>query len=115
MSTQKFETFSYTPIELAASMTGTVNDSLVYLYRQGYIKKADYENLSATLAVYPMPNRRGFGQKLLERFFGQDETESAFVFPIVEIDPVIKGSVTKDKKPTLNVVEGDFGKDKKED
>lgn len=108
MSTQKFETFSYTPIELAASMTGTVNDTLVYLYRHGYIKQADYENLSATLAVYPMPNRRGFGKRLLERFFGQDENESAFVFPIVEIDPEIKGSVAKDKKPTLNVVEGDF-------
>ena len=112
MSETKFEQFTYTPVELAASMTGTVNDTLVYLYRHGYIKQADYENLSATLAVYPMPNRKGFGKRLLERFFGTSENENAFVFLIVEIDPVLKGSAPKGKKPALNVVEGDFGKGK---
>lgn len=115
MSEHKFETFSYTPIELAASMTNTVNDTLVYLHRHGYIKQADYENLSATLAVYPMPNRKGFGQRLRERFFGQDENDSAFVFPIVEIDPVLKGTAPKGKKPSLNVVEGKFNKDKQDE
>lgn len=115
MSEHKFEQFSYTPIELAASMTGTVNDTLVYLYRNGYIKQADYENLSQTLAVYPMPNRKGFGKKLLERFFGTNENENAYVFPIVEIDPVLKGSAPKGKKPQLNVVEGKFNKDKSDE
>lgn len=111
----KHELFSYTPIELAASMTATVNDTLTHLYRHEYITEEEYEHLSNTLAVYPMPNRKGFGQKLLERFFGPDETESAYVFPIVEIDPVYKRESKHKREPVLNVVEGDFGKDKKED
>ena len=104
MSEHKFETFSYTPIELAASMTGTINETLSYLLRHGYIKQSDYDNLSQTLAVYPMPNRKGYGKKLLERFFGKDDNENAYVFPIVEIDPVLRKSTPKDTKPNLNVV-----------
>ena len=112
MSEHKYEAFTYTPIELAATMTGTLNDTLVHLYRNGYIKQADYEYLSKTLAVYTMPNRKGFGKKLLERFFGTSENENAYVFPIVEIDPIYGNGKPKGKKPALNVVEGDFGKDK---
>ena len=115
MSTQKFETFSYTPIELAASMTGTVNDTLVYLLNHGYIKEADYNYLTNTLAVYPMPNRKGFGKKLLERFFGKDENENAYVFPIVEIDPVYTKEGRRKPVPNLNVVEGKFNKDKQDE
>ena len=117
MSEQKFETFTYTPIELAASMTGTVNDTLAYLLNHGYIKAADYEYLNKTLAVYPMPNRKGFGKRLLERFFGTSENENAYVFPIVEIDPTYSNNASKPKgkKPALNVVEGDFGKDKQDE
>ena len=109
----KYETFNYTPIELAESMTGTVHDTLTYLYRHEYITQEEYDHLSSTLAVYAMPNRKGFGRKLLERFFGKDETESAFVFPIITIDPMYANvPANKDKKPNLNVIEGDFGKDK---
>ena len=113
MSSHKLETFSYTPIELAESMTSTVHDTLNYLNRNDYLSNEDYEHLMSTLAVYAMPNRKGFGQRLRERFFGKDENESAFVFPIVELDPALFGG-TKSKKhqPNLNVVKGDFGKDK---
>jgi len=115
MSEHKFETFSYTPIELAASMTNTVNDTLVYLLNHGYIKQADYEYLNKTLAVFPMPNRKGFGQRLRERFFGTDDNQDLYVFPIIEIDPSYNNGKPKGKKPALNVVEGDFNKDKKDE
>lgn len=114
MST-KFETFSYTPVELAESMTSTVHDTLGYLNRNDYLSNEDYDELMNTLAVYAMPNRKGFGQRLRERFFGKDENESAFVFPIVEVDPTLFGTNSpknKKRQPTLNVVKGDFTKEK---
>lgn len=110
----KYESFSYTPTELAEFSSGTVQDTLVYLYNKGYIEEADYNYLANTLAVYAMPNRKGFGKKLLERFFGTNENEDAFVFPIVEIDPIYSstdGSKKRNKKPTLNVVKGKFDKE----
>ena len=109
----KYESFSYTPIELAESMTGTVHDTLNYLVRNEYITVEAYEHLVSTLAVYAMPNRKGFGKKLLSRFFGNNENDSAYIFPIVEIDP--KKNYRRDdktKRTVLNVVEGKFGKDK---
>ena len=110
----KYESFSYTPIELAESMTGTVHDTLNYLVRNEYITVDDYNHLSSTLAVYAMPNRKGFGRKLLERFFGKNENEDAFIFPIIEIDPVYayKNESKPKTKPSLNVVKGEFNKDK---
>jgi len=116
MSEHKYETFIYTPIELAESMTVTVHDTLTYLRNREYITDADYEHLSNTLAVYPMPNRKGFGKRLLERFFGKDSTENAYVFPIIQIDSSYTNNPANSKgktKPKLNVVEGEFGKDKK--
>ena len=112
MSTHKYETFAYTPIELAESMTGTAHDTLTYLYRNGYLKQKDYEHLLNVIAVYPLPNRKGFGKRMLERLFGTDENESAYTFPIVEIAADYTNAPKPKTKPTFNVVEGDFGKDK---
>ena len=114
MST-KYETFSYSPIELAESMTGTVHDTLIYLVNRQYISEADFEYLMSTTAVYALPNRKGFGSRLLGRIFGKDENENSFIFPIVEIDPErhYKADKKTNGKPTLNVVKGKFdNKDK---
>jgi hypothetical protein len=106
MSEHKFEQFSYTPIELAESMTNTVHETLKYLLSKDYITEQEFLHLYGTLAVYAMPNRKGFGQRLRERFFGRDENEHAFVFPIIEVDARYKNTEpkTKGKKPNLNVV-----------
>ena len=113
MSTYNIETFSYSPIQLAESMTTTVHSTLDYLYRHGNISKEDYETLTNTLAVYAMPNRKGFGRRLLERFFGTSKNDDQWVFPIVSIDAAYTHEKSKPNgKPDLNVVEGDFGKDK---
>lgn len=115
MST-KYETFSYSPVELAESMTNTVHDTLIYLYNNQYINEADFEYLMGTMAVYAMPNRPGFGRRLLDRFFGSKADENAFIFPIIEVDPQ-KNYRRNDKtgKPTLNVVKGKFNKDKQDE
>lgn len=113
----KYESFSYTPLELAEFSTGTVQDTLNYLVRHEYLTVDDYNHLASTLAVYAIPNRPGFGKRLLQRFFGSNENEDAFVFPIVEIDPEYayqtKGKPTA--KPNLNVVKGEFNKDKQDE
>ena len=116
MST-KYETFSYTPVELAESMTNTVHDTLVYLVNHQYISESDFEYLMSTTAVYALPNRKGFGSRLLERIFGKDQNENSFIFPIVEIDPNHSYGPSKkgNGKPVLNVVKGEFGKDKKDE
>lgn len=99
----KYESFSYTPIELAESMTSTAHDTLSYLHRNGYLTDEDYDHLRNTIAVYALPNRKGFGRWILQRFFGgSDATEDAFAFPIVEIDPAY--SNRKKNKPTLSVI-----------
>lgn len=112
---KRYETFSYTPVELAESMTGTVQDTLVYLYNHDYIDESAYDYLASTLAVYAMPNRKGFGQRLRERFFGTEENEDAFVFPIIEIGSEYHASPDGSKgksKPKLNVIKGKFDKEK---
>lgn len=115
MST-KYETFTYTPVELAENMTNTVHDTLTYLYNNRYLNEADFEYLSSTMAVYAMPNRPGFGKRLLSRFFGGHEDENAFIFPIIEVDPQknYRRDETTDKTK-LNVVKGKFGKDKQDE
>ena len=112
----KYESFSYTPVEMSESMTGTVHDTLTYLYNNDYLKETDYNHLMNTLAVYAMPNRKGFGARMRERFFGKDADESAFVFPIIEIDASYSNNPSSPKgKPRLNVVEGKFNKDEQND
>lgn len=111
MSTHNFETFRYTPVELAESMTATVHDTVRYLYRHDYITKEEFEHLTNTLAVCAMPNRKGFGQRLRERFFGKNKDEDSWVFPIVEVDPGYSNKTEPSTKPNLNVVDGGFKKD----
>lgn len=108
----KYETFSYSPVELAESMTTTVHDTLVYLYNRQYISESDYEYLVGTTAVYALPNRPGFGKRLLGRLFGKNSNENSFIFPIVEVDPDrFYKNDQGSGKTTLKVIKGDFNKD----
>lgn len=109
------ESFVYTATELAESMTGTVHDTLNFLVRYGYITEQDHAALINSLVVYALPNRKGFGQRIRERFFGSKEESNIWVFPIVAIDDgyihTNDGS-DEPKKPKLTVVQGMFGKPK---
>jgi hypothetical protein len=108
-----YQSFSYSPTELAAQMTGATHDTLAYLWKNKYITTEQYNELLGKLMVMAVPNNKGFGRKLLDYFFGDNTEENAWVFPIVEVATHYKSAtpekpknVTRLKtKPKLEVVE----------
>lgn len=109
----QYQSFSYGPTELAEQMTSATHDTLAYLWKNKYITTEQYNELSSKLMVMAVPNKKGFGRKLLDYFFGESTDENAWVFPIVEVATHYKSAtpekpknVTKLKtKPKLEVVE----------
>ena len=107
-----YQSFNYSPTELAEQMSSVTHDTLVYLWKSKYITTEQYNELSGKLMVMAVPNRRGFGKKLLEYFFGDNTEENSWVFPIVEVATHYKSAtpekpknVTRLKtKPKLEVV-----------
>jgi hypothetical protein len=107
-----YQSFSYSPTELAAQMTGATHDTLAYLWKNKYITTEQYNELTGKLMVMAVPNNKSFGRKLLEYFFGDNKEENSWVFPIVEVATHYKSAtpekpknVTKLKaKPKLEVV-----------
>lgn len=107
-----YQSFSYSPTELAVQLSGATQDTLAYLWKNKYITTDQFNELSGKLAVMAVPNKKGYGKKLLEYFFGDHSDENAWVFPIVEVAthyaPTANEpkNVTKLKtKPKLEVVD----------
>lgn len=108
----QYQSFSYTPTELAAQMTGATHDTLAYLWKNKHITTEQYNELSGKLMVMAVPNNKSFGRKLLDYFFGDTADDNAWVFPIVEVSTHYKSAtpekpknVTKlNSKPKLEVV-----------
>ena len=107
-----YESFSYSPTDLAEQMSSATHDTLAYLWKNKYITTEQYNELSGKLMVMAVPNKRGFGKKLLEYFFGDSAEENSWVFPIVEVATHYRPAtlekpknVTKLKtKPKLEIV-----------
>lgn len=107
-----YQSFSYSPTDLAEQLSGTTQDTLAYLWKNKYLTTEQYNELAGKLAVMAVPNKRGFGRKLLDYWFGEDnKEENAWVFPIVEVathyrsaTPEKPKNVTK-IKPKLEIVE----------
>jgi len=107
-----YQSFSYSPTDLAEQLSGATQDTLSYLLKNKYITNEQYNELAGKLVVMAVPNKRGFGRKLLDYWFGDSAEENAWVFPIVEVSSHYRpaGSdkpknVTKLKtKPKLEVV-----------
>jgi hypothetical protein len=105
--------FSYTPDQLASTMTATVHDTLHYLASNEYLTYEQIEELKSILAVAAISNRKGLGQRILDRMFNGDKTDgTSWIFPIVEIDTRYNNTVeeptdppTKTSKPNLTVVQ----------
>lgn len=77
----------YTVDEFAAQLTLHTQQTLNYLARHDYISKELYDQLTGSLVVVPIRNKRTFGRRLLDRFFGRGETDpSAVVFPIISVE-----------------------------
>ena len=111
----QYQSFSYTPTDMAEQLTGATHDTLSWLWRHEYITREEYEELANRLVVMAIPNKKGFGRRLLERFFGEKDDENIWVFPIVEVAghyanhvPDKPKNVTKLKtKPKLEVVDNE--------
>ena len=108
-----YQSFSYSPTEMAEQLTSATHDTLSYLFKNKYLTKEQFDELSLRLMVVAMPNQKGFGRKLLEYFFGDKEEENIWVFPIVEVadhyapTPSSKPKNVTKIKPKLEVVKDD--------
>lgn len=104
--------FSYSPDELSAQLTGIVHDTLSYLQSRDYLSDEEVAELANILMVVAIPNRKGYGRRILDRLFGTKEEEGniTWVFPIVELDPRFdnrksaKPSKAPTNKPGLTLV-----------
>ena len=111
----QYQSFSYTPTELAVQLTANTHDTLSYLLKNKHITTEQYNELSGKLMVMAVPNSKSLGRKLLEYFFGDNKDENSWVFPIVEVATHYKSAtpekpknVTKlNSKPKLAVVDNE--------
>jgi hypothetical protein len=93
--------FSYTPDELAEQLTSNAHDTLSYLASREYITNEEFEELRNIVLVVAIPNRKGFGRRILERLFGsKDPDGTTWVFPIVELDPRYDNTPVNTTTPT---------------
>lgn len=79
--------FSYTPTELAEQLTSNSHSTLHYLESRGYLTSEQVDELVNIVMVTAIPNKPGFGKRILHRMFGNSEPlGTTWVFPIVELD-----------------------------
>jgi hypothetical protein len=113
VSMSVYQSFSYSPTDLAEQLTGASHDTLAWMYKNEYITQEEYDTLLGRLVVMAVPNKKGYGRRLLEKMFGSDASENAWVFPIVEVaDHYAPATPSKPKnvtklKPKLEVVKDD--------
>ena len=109
----QYQSFSYTPTDMAEQLTGATHDTLNWLWRHEYLTREEYEELTNQLVVMAIPNKKGFGKRLLERFFGGKDDENIWVFPIVEVGTHYCNANTNNPKnvtklkPKLEVVDNE--------
>ena len=105
----EYQSFSYTPTDMAGQLTGATHDTLAWLAKNKYITAEQRSELESRIIVVAIPNKKHFGRRLLDKLFGADNTEpNAWVFPIVEIADHYAPTTAKPapkKKPTLKVVD----------
>ena len=78
--------FTFDTDQYVETLTTQTHDTLNWLVNHQYITMAQWEELTGTLVVTAIPNRKGFGLKILERFFGKRKEDNVWVFPIVKLD-----------------------------
>lgn len=99
------ESFSFSVSEYGAELTSHSHQTLYWLNRQGYLSTEDTTELLKRMIVVPIKNQPKFGKRLLERFFGKDSEENAYVFPITLLeDGLTYLEVPSGDKPNLKVI-----------
>ena len=105
MSTFGYETFTLSTQQYAAELTSQSHQTLYWLNRNGYLNNEDTTELLKRMIVVPIKNQPKFGKRLLERFFGKDSEENAYVFPITLLeDKPTHLEVPSGDKPNLKVI-----------
>ena len=104
----EIQSFTYSPTDMAEQLTGATHDTLDWLEKNKYLTTAQRAELESRIIVAAVPNRKGFGRRLLNKMFGTSTETNAWAFPIVELAdhyvPSDNKPTTK-KKPTLKVVD----------
>ena len=104
----EYQSFTYTPTDMAGQLTGATHNTLSWLAKNKYITAEQRSELESRIIVVAIPNKKHFGRRLLDKLFGADNTETnAWVFPIVEIAEhyAPTNKTAPKKKPTLKVVD----------
>lgn len=100
-----YESFSFGIDEYAGTLTGHSHQTLMWLHRHGYLDAEQTDMLLSRMVVVPIRNTPKFGERLLNRFFGRDSGENAYVFPITLVDDEYEQEAPQKGKPNLTVVE----------
>lgn len=78
--------FEFSPTKLAEEFTSISHRTIYHLHEKGIITEEQCNELVSTVMVSAVPNRKGFGEKMLERLFNRrSDNEGTWVFPIVEL------------------------------
>ena len=78
--------FEFNPTKLAESYTTVSHQTIQYLHEKGIITEEQCNELLESIMVSAVPNRKGFGEKLLTRLFNKPQDNSdTWIFPIVEL------------------------------
>jgi hypothetical protein len=99
----KYEEFVLSVEEYGATLTEHSHQVLYWLNRNGYLNNDNTEYLLTNLVVVPIRNHKGFGRRLLDKFFNKDSTDNAYVFPITLLENDIVSNESNNK-PTLTLV-----------
>lgn len=99
-----YESFSFNVDEYGRELTSHSHQTLYWLHRHGYLDAEQTEDLLSRMVVVPIRNTPKFGQRLLNRFFGRDSSDNAYVFPITLIDDEHEKEAPQKGKPNLTVV-----------
>ena len=103
-----YESFSFSVQEYGAELTSQSHQTLYWLNRNGYLDNEKTLHLLKHMVVVPVKNQKKFGRYLLERFFGRDASDDAYVFPITMLEErethLEDNNSNDNNKPTLKVV-----------
>jgi hypothetical protein len=99
------ESFSFSIDEYSRTLTEQSHQTLYWLNRQGYLNNEQTVDLLSRMVVVGIRNHKGFGARLLERFFNKKSEENSYVFPITLLEDVVNTTtISSDGKPKLTVV-----------
>jgi hypothetical protein len=95
-----YQSFQFTVEEYSEELTAQTHRTLDWMLNNGFIDDEAWELLTSTLVVTTIANKKGFGRRILERFFSnKDPDGKTFVFPIVQLEGWYANRIDTSPKP----------------